>query len=384
MVRSITHDLITGSPSARAEELAIRIRTLSEGGIPVVISERSGRLAKLIGEAYPKRYWNPGGREGIPLRASVSAIGPSLLAGILGLNALQEGVLRVCFRQEDEQGYLLFDLNDLQAVLSELSRNAAELEQRYGQLSAATIGAIRRRVLALQDEAFADFFGEPSLDIRDLCDHAGKYGYINHLHAPELPLVSALYTSIVFWLMAAVVESYEPWPERELRFCFILDGAGQLFRKIDDVRLNDFLQILHEAKRRGIAIMLATERAADLPPAILSLMDTVTKLGVATAELPTTQTGIYQDRNDSLYRKYQDAVNLYSAEELLQAEHRKRESEAEDSRQQQEAEKEKKRAKQEAAKRFPLAQKMASSVVTTMGREIGRQIMRGLMSVMKK
>jgi uncharacterized protein len=179
----------------------------------------------------PAVFWDLYGQQGHPIRTTVSEMGPLLLARLLDLNETQEGVLNIVFRYADEQGMLLLDLEDLQAMLLHTAENAAELTAKYGNVSKASVGTIQRQLLALDSQGGAQFFGEPALEIDDFlrCDEQGR-GYINVLAADQLMRSPKLYATFLLWLLAELFESLpEVGDPEKPKLVFFFDEAHLLF-----------------------------------------------------------------------------------------------------------------------------------------------------------
>lgn len=247
------HGLVTGATgTGKTVTLQVLAEGLSRAGVSVFAADIKGDLsgiaqpgekkdfilerAKEVGidyqpDLFPVIFWDLFGEQGHPIRATVSEMGPLLFARMMNLNDTQEGVLNIAFRVADEQGLLLLDLKDLQALLVHVAENAASLTTKYGNVSSATIGTIQRQLLVLENQAGDKFFGEPALDIKDLMrtDRDGR-GYISVLAADKLMQSPKLYATFLLWLLS---ELFEQLPEigdpEKPKLVFFFDEAHLLF-----------------------------------------------------------------------------------------------------------------------------------------------------------
>ncbi|HSO43504.1 MAG TPA: helicase HerA-like domain-containing protein, partial [Rhodospirillales bacterium] len=225
----------------------------------------------LTGEAAPVVFWDVFGKAGHPVRATVSEMGPLLLSRLLGLNDTQEGVLQVVFAVADDQGLLLLDLKDLRAMLTFVSDNAKELRARYGNVGAASVGAIQRQLLAIERQGGEAFFGEPAIAIADLmqCDAAGR-GHVGILAAAELVQRPALYSTFLLWLLS---ELFEELPEvgdlEKPRLVFFFDEAHLLFDDAPKILLDKIEHLVRLIRSKGVGVYFVTQSPTDLPDAVL-------------------------------------------------------------------------------------------------------------------
>jgi DNA helicase HerA-like ATPase len=215
----------------------------------------------------PVVFWDLYGEFGHPIRTTVSEMGPLLLARLLGLNETQEGVLNIVFRFADEQGLLLLDLADLQAMLTYTAEHARELTTRYGNVSRTSIGAIQRQLLALESQGGAEFFGEPALEIEDFIalDDEGR-GVINVLAADRLMRSPKLYSTFLLWLLA---ELFEVLPEvgdpEKPRLVFFFDEAHLLFDEAAPALLQTIEQVVRLIRSKGVGVYFVTQNPVDIP-----------------------------------------------------------------------------------------------------------------------
>ena len=289
------HGLIAG---ATGTGKTVTLQNLAEGfsdaGVPVFMADVKGDLsgvcqpselqdfltkrAEIIGfsdeykaKAYPAVFWDLFGDQGHPIRTTVSEMGPLLLARILELNDTQEGVLNIAFRVADEQGLLLLDLKDLRALLNTVHDQRAEISKTYGNVSPASIGAIQRNLLRLEDQGAAEFFGEPALDLKDFMrtDLDGR-GHINILAADKLMLSPRLYATFLLWLLA---ELFEELPEAgdadRPKLVFFFDEAHLLFDDAPKALIEKVEQVVRLIRSKGVGVFFITQNPADVPDTVL-------------------------------------------------------------------------------------------------------------------
>jgi len=288
------HGLIAGATgTGKTVSLQILAEDFSRRGVPVFMSDVKGDLSGIsqagkarpklqaradeIGlenytfEAFPVVFWDLFGKKGHRLRATVSEMGPLLLARMLGLNDTQEGVLYATFRIADDEGMLLLDLKDLRALLTFVGENAKDLRLEYGNLSAASIGAIQRRLLVLEQEGARQFMGEPALDLFDFM-HMGSNGYgnINILAADKLMQTPKLYATFLLWLLS---ELFEELPEvgdpEKPRLVFFFDEAHLLFKGAPSALIEKIEQVVRLIRSKGVGVYFVTQNPLDIPDTIL-------------------------------------------------------------------------------------------------------------------
>ncbi len=297
MKRANRHGLIAG---ATGTGKTVTLQGLAEGfsaaGVPVFVADVKGDLAGLamagtptgklheifaaraaeIGQddwAYrdnPVMFWDLFGEQGHPVRATMSELGPLLLARLLGLNDTQEGVLAIAFRVADEEGLPLIDMADMQSMLLWCGENAAALTTRYGNVTKATIGAIQRQLLALDSQGGDKFFGEPALDIMDMiqCDDQCR-GYINILAADTLMGSPKLYATFLLWLLS---ELFETLPEvgdpDKPRLVFFFDEAHLLFGDAPKALIDKIEQVVRLIRSKGVGVYFVTQNPIDIPDTV--------------------------------------------------------------------------------------------------------------------
>jgi DNA helicase HerA-like ATPase len=243
-------------------------------GANAAIEERRARLGLPAGEeaACPVEFWDVFGEQGLPLRATVSELGPLLLARLLNLNDTQAGVLSVAFRVADDQGLLVLDLKDLRELVRHVGENARTYQASYGNVSAASVGAIQRALLALEDQHADLFFGEPALNPADLLQTDGEgRGVVNLLAADRLHRSPKLYATVLLWLLSSL---YEQLPEigdgEKPRLLLVFDEAHLLFDGAPAVLVDTIEQVVRLIRSKGVALLFCTQNPMDLPDRVLA------------------------------------------------------------------------------------------------------------------
>ena len=288
------HGLIAG---ATGTGKTVSLKVLAEGfsnmGVPVFLADIKGDLAGMVevgqhsdGIAnrlvqcgvpsfqycdFPAVFWDVYGKQGHPVRATISEMGPTLLSRMLGLNDTQEGVLSILFRIADDEGMLLLDLKDLKAMLAYIGENARDYTLDYGNISTATVGAIQRAVGVLEDEGGELFFGEPALNIADWMQVSGEgKGVINILAACELFQRPKMYSTFLLWMLS---ELYELLPEAgdldKPRMVFFFDEAHLLFNDCPPALLEKLEQVVRLIRSKAVGVYFITQNPCDIPMFIL-------------------------------------------------------------------------------------------------------------------
>ena len=243
------------------------------GGGNAKVAERVGKLKLEAFEykAYPVTLWDPFGEMGHPVRATVSDMGPLLLSRMLDLNETQAGVLNLVFKVADDNGLLLLDLKDLRAMLAFVGENAKEFTTEYGNVSAASIGAIQRGLLALESQGGEKIFGEPMLNIADLMQTDRGKGVINILSADKLMQSPKMYATLLLWLLS---ELFENLPEAgdldKPKLVFFFDEAHLLFSDAPDALVEKIEQVVRLIRSKGVGVYFVTQNPADVPDKVLS------------------------------------------------------------------------------------------------------------------
>ena len=243
------------------------------GGDKPKIAERVAQLelSDFAYRPFPVMFWDVFGEEGHPVRASVSEMGPLLLARMLNLNATQQGVLTAVFKIADDAQLLLLDLKDLRAMLQFVGDNASQFTTKYGNISAASIGAIQRGLLELEHQGGEKFFGEPALDIADLMQTAADgRGIVNILAADKLLNAPKIYSSFLLWMLS---ELFEALPEKgdpeKPELVFFFDEAHLLFNEAPPQLLEKIEQVVRLIRSKGVGVYFVTQNPLDIPESVL-------------------------------------------------------------------------------------------------------------------
>ena len=288
------HGLITGATgTGKTVTLQVLAGHFSRIGVPVFLADVKGDLSGLaaagsattrlrerlkatgIAEpawaASPVVFWDVFGRRGFPVRATISDLGPLLLGRLFGLNATQQGVLALVFKVADDNGLLLLDLKDLRAMLQFVGGNAREFTTRYGNVSTASIGAIQRALLEIEQQGGIAFFGEPMLNVDDLLQtDAGGRGIVNVLAAEELVRAPKLYGTFLLWLLSELFESLpEVGDPEKPTLVFFFDEAHLLFDEAPGALLDKIEQVVRLIRSKGVGVYFITQSPADVPDAVL-------------------------------------------------------------------------------------------------------------------
>lgn len=289
------HGLITGATgTGKTVTLQVLAESFAQAGVPVFCADMKGdlsgiaaageakdfllkraeevRLENYTFEKAPVIFWDLFGEQGHPIRATVSEMGPLLLSRLMNLSEAQEGVLNIAFRIADEEGLLLLDLKDLQALLNYMAENAAQFSGRYGNITKPSVGAIQRSLLVLEQQGGDKFFGEPALQIADLMrtTRDGR-GYVNVLAADKLMMKPKLYATFLLWLLS---ELFEELPEvgdpEKPRLVFFFDEAHLLFNGASKAFLTQVVQTVRLIRSKGVGVFFVTQSPKDVPADVLA------------------------------------------------------------------------------------------------------------------
>ncbi|MGQ8820675.1 helicase HerA-like C-terminal domain-containing protein [Bibersteinia trehalosi] len=288
------HGLIAGATgTGKTVTLRKLAETFSNDGVPVFLVDVKGDLSGLVqagnfsgkiaerieqfdlgGESYlngfPVSYWDVFGETGIPLRTTISEMGPMLLARLLNLNDTQEGLLNLVFRVADDKGLLLIDLKDLRAMLKFVAENAKTFQVEYGNVSAASVGAIQRALLALENEGATSLFGEPALDLQDWFQTRDGRGVINVLNSEKLINSPKMYGAFLLWFMAKMFEQLPEIGDPEKpKFVLFFDEAHLLFDGAPKVLVDKIEQVVRLIRSKGVGVYFVTQNPLDLPESVL-------------------------------------------------------------------------------------------------------------------
>ncbi|HZA96676.1 MAG TPA: helicase HerA-like domain-containing protein [Burkholderiaceae bacterium] len=221
-------------------------------------------------QACPVTFWDIWGEQGHPVRATVSDMGPLLFARLLALNETQEGVLSLVFKVADDNGLLLLDLKDLRSILQYVGDNAAQFKTQYGNVSSASIGAIQRGLLQLEEQGGDRFFGEPMLDIADLMQTTDGKGVVNVLAADRMMNNPRLYASFLLWLLSELFENLPEVGDRDKpKLVFFFDEAHLLFNDAPPALLEKVEQVVRLIRSKGVGVFFVTQNPLDIPDKVL-------------------------------------------------------------------------------------------------------------------
>ncbi len=291
--RANRHGLIAG---ATGTGKTVTLQTLAEGfsrqGVPVFMADVKGDLSGIAAAgsnqkfadraaqlniapfefaALPTVFWDVFGKKGHPVRVTVSEIGPVLFSQLLELSDAQEGVLTLAYKVADDEGLLLLDLEDLQALLVHVSENAKELSAKYGNVSTTTVAAIQRKLLQLAQEGAESLFGEPALDIHDLMQTKNGMGVVNILASDVLIQKPRMYATFLLWLLS---ELFEQLPEAgdidKPKLVFFFDEAHLLFNTAEKPLLEKVEQVVRLIRSKGVGVYFITQQPQDIPDAVLA------------------------------------------------------------------------------------------------------------------
>jgi DNA helicase HerA-like ATPase len=287
------HGLVAG---ATGTGKTVTLRVLSEQfsriGVPVFMADVKGDLsgiakpggdkpqfaerAKQLGvedftfEGFPTVYWDVFGLQGHPVRTTISELGPLLLSRVLNLNDVQSGVLTLIFKIADDNGLLLLDLKDIKAMAQYVGDNAGQFKTSYGNISAASIGAIQRGLITLEEQGAGAFFGEPALDLQDFMQTEGGKGVVNILAADKLMQSPNLYATFLLWMLA---ELFETLPEvgdpEKPKLVFFFDEAHLLFEDLPKILLDKIEQVVRLIRSKGVGVYFVTQNPLDIPDTVL-------------------------------------------------------------------------------------------------------------------
>jgi len=455
------HGLIAGATgTGKTVSLQILAEGLSQAGVPVFVADVKGDLAGLsqpivlkgfltkraetIGldpyepASFPVCFWDLYGEQGHPIRATITEMGPLLLSRLLDLNDTQEGVLTLAFRLADDEGLLLLDLKDLRALLVEVANRAKELSAEYGHVSRASVGAIQRRLLALEEQGAENFFGEPALDLMDFLktDESGA-GMINILAADKLMQSPKLYATFLLWLLSELFEELPEIgdPDKPI-LVFFFDEEHLLFDDAPKALLKKIQQVVRLIRSKGVGVFFVSQNPLDVPDSVSSqlgnrvqhalraftpreqrvvkaaaetfrsnpgfkTLDVITELGIGEALVSTLAAkgvpGVVQrtlirppasrmgpvtgkERKDvmrysDMADKYDKAVDRESAYEILHERAEKRAVEEE---------KEKSRKPRKRARRRSNRQSVGEAAFKSAARTLARELVRGVLGSLKR
>jgi len=458
------HGLIAGATgTGKTVTLKVIAEAFSQMGVPVFVADIKGDLSGMCKPgcenkhirrsidtmgltdfnytSYPVQFWDVYGKQGLPVRTTVSEMGPDLLSRLLGLNDTQSGVLRIVFRIADERELLLIDLKDLRSMLQYVGDNAKEYKLKYGNISSQSVGAIQRALLTLEDEGGNIFFGEPALELDDWVDWSDDgRGVMNILECSKLFTHPLLYGTFLLWMLS---EIYEMLPEAgdldKPKLAFFFDEAHLLFDDAPKALVEKVEQVVRLIRSKGVSVWFITQNPSDIPDSVLGQIgnrvqhalraytpadrkglkaaadsfrenpafdteDAIQTLGVGEAlvsvldgeGVPTVveRANILPPKSSmeavdpvwlqsvvlasKLHDKYAVTNDRESAYELIE---KGRAEEAAEAKEQEEKAKEKEKKEKEkktGRKKQSLLEKTVNSTASTIGREFGKRIVRGI------
>ncbi|MBQ1637274.1 MAG: DUF853 family protein [Bacteroidales bacterium] len=288
------HGLIAGATgTGKTVTLQVLAETFSQAGVPCFMADmkgdlsgisQAGRLSGFIEKRMPEfgienpqfagcptRFFDVFGEQGFPMRATVSAMGPQLLARLMQLTEVQAGVLNALFRIADDNNLLLIDLKDLKLMLNFVGQNAAQFTTEYGNIAPASVGAIQRAVLQIESEGGDKFFGEPAFDVNDLFAVENGRGVMNVLAADKLMLNPKLYSTYLLWLMTELYATLPEVGDLELpKFVFFFDEAHMLFDGTSKALVDKIEQVIRLIRSKGVGIYFITQVPSDVPVNVLA------------------------------------------------------------------------------------------------------------------
>lgn len=287
------HGLVAGATgTGKTVTLQVMAETFCQAGVPCFMADMKGDLSgisqpgRLSGfiekrmaefgieaprfQSCPVRFYDVFGQQGHPLRCTVSQMGPQLLSRVLGLNDTQEGVLNIVFRIADERGLLLLDIKDLRSMLNHVQAHASEYSSVYGNIASASVGAIQRSILTLENEGADQFFGEPSFDIQDLLACEGGKGVMSVLAADRLMMKPKLYSTFLLWLLSELYSTLPEVGDMDLpKLVFFFDEAHMLFDDTPKALTDKIEQVVRLIRSKGVGVYFVTQSPTDIPESIL-------------------------------------------------------------------------------------------------------------------
>jgi DNA helicase HerA-like ATPase len=420
------HGLIAGATgTGKTVSLQTLAEQFSKKGVPVFLVDVKGDLSGLscAGKAHkkiterldyigiethafganPVVFWDVFCKQGQPIRTTVSEIGPLLLSNLLELNETQSGIIYACFKIADAEGMLLLDLDDLVSMLTYMGDHAKELKAEYGNISSSSIGAIQRRLMVMESQGFAEFLGEPALDIKDLmqCDMSGN-GFINIFDVCELVNKSPkLYAISLLWLLSEVFETLPDAGDLEKpKFVMFFDEAHLLFDGASKELVEKIEQVERLIRSKSVGIYFISQSPLDIPEDIAgqlgmkiqhALRAFTPKDKKTLMSPPTSRIGAAKqdERNAQMSRsptrsKYNVSVNRESAHEMLAERAIKAQQKADSEAENQAVEKSKPKSAQKSSKRQSVGESFMKSISRAIGSQVGRQLVRGILGSLFK
>ena len=287
------HGLIAGATgTGKTVTLQVIAETFCQAGVPCFMADMKGDLSGIsqtgamskfiekrkdefevpepVFQNCPVRFYDVYGEQGHPMRCTISDMGPDMLSRLLDLNDTQTGVLNIVFRIADDNGLLLLDMKDLRSMLDYVSKNASQYTSQYGNISSASVGAIQRSLLALENQGGGKFFGEPAFDIQDLIQTENGKGVMSVLAADKLMMNPKLYSSFLLWLVSELYTTLPEVGDMELpKLVFFFDEAHMLFDGTSKAMIDKIEQVVRLIRSKGVGIYFISQSPGDIPDAIL-------------------------------------------------------------------------------------------------------------------
>lgn len=339
------HGIIAGATgTGKTITLKVIAEQLSNQGVPVFLSDIKGDLGSILTpgslnekiesriqeidipdfefSGFPVEFFDVYGENGVNIRSTISEMGPIMLTRLLGLNETQGGVLTIAFEIADQQGWELDDLKDLRALLNFVGENATEITKTYGNISNASVGAILRSLLVLEQQGGNYFFGEPAFNVVDLLktNSEGK-GIINILNSTKLMLSPQLYSTFLFWLLSELFENLEEVGDLEKpKMVFFFDEAHILFANDNKVLLEKIELLVRLIRSKGVGIFFVTQNPTDIPDSVSSQLGTRIQHGLrafSPKELKDVKAIAETLRSDGSFDVEQTIVNLGVGEAVV-------------------------------------------------------------------
>jgi DNA helicase HerA-like ATPase len=286
------HGLIAGATgTGKTVTLQVIAESFSQAGVPCFMADMKGDLSGISQagamsgfiekrcpefgienpqfKGCPTRFFDVFGEQGHPLRATISDMGPQLLARLLGLNETQTGIMNIVFKIADDRGLLLIDMKDLRLMLDYVAKNAKEFTTTYGTITSVSVGAIQRALLALEAEGADQFFGEPAFNVMDFLQTEGGLGVMNVLAADKLMLNPKLYSTFLLWLLSELYTQLPEVGDLELpKLIFFFDEAHMLFKDTSKALVDKIEQVIRLVRSKGVGVYFVTQSPDDIPEAI--------------------------------------------------------------------------------------------------------------------
>ena len=339
------HGLIAGATgTGKTVTLQVMAESFSQAGVPCFMADmkgdlsgisQAGRLSGFIEKRLPEfgienpqfagcptRFYDVYGEQGHPMRTTISNMGPQLLSRLLGLTEVQTGVMDVIFRVADDRGLLLLDLKDLRSMLNYVSEHSSEYTQRYGSVSALSVGAIQRALLSLENQGADKFFGEPAFDIQDLFAHdAGGRGVMSVLAADKLMMNPKLYSTFLLWLLSDIYAQMPEVGDLDLpKLVFFFDEAHTLFTDTSPALVSKIEQVVRLIRSKGIGVYFITQNPSDIPDSVLGQLGNRVQHALR-AYTPKDQKGVKAAaetfRANPAFRTEDAIMNLETGEGLV-------------------------------------------------------------------